>query len=162
MNILVNLVNERLDGDSRKGTRDSGRNKRLREAATLAQHGRCVWCRGPLDLSEPSDSALAVQLDRLASGRERGRCDCSGSCRCGYLEGAVAAAHRACHDPEQGARYRLTAREQLALASAYAPTVAELGHALRSERRAAGTTRTLREASEAALVAAREAAAALL
>lgn len=151
MTATTDLAAARLASDTRKGTRDSGTNARLRAAALAAQDGRCAWCQRPLAASD-------AQLDRLASGRALDRCGCSGSCRCAYLPGNVVSAHRACHDPERGARRSLTEREEHALATAYAPTADAIATALRATR--ANVERV--EDSAAALRAARAAAAALL
>lgn len=135
-NLTVTLAAARIAHDPRKGTRDSKRNAALLAAATLAQEGYCAWCQRPLDAD--ATGWQAVQLDRLASGRALGRCTCIGSCRCAYLPGNVVAAHRACHDPEQGARGRLTQEQEHALASAYAPDAQSIEQALTRTRRAQG------------------------
>lgn len=158
MNSTERLAAERLAADGRKGTRDSKRNAALTLAAVAAQSGRCVWCQQPLD-TEDTDYWQQVQLDRLASGRALGRCTCSGPCRCCYLPGNVTAAHRACHDPERGARGMLTEQQEHALAAAYAPSADSVTAALARVRVQRGRDA---DATASALRYARAAADALL
>lgn len=95
----------------------SGRMQPLLRAALAEWQGNaCYWCGNDLGDGVP-------EVDRLASGAERGICtgtgQCAGGrCRCGYAPGAVVVAHRECHRPEHGesapTRYRFNSADLVA------------------------------------------------
>lgn len=118
----------------------SGRMQPLyRQALAEWQGNACFWCGRDLGQSVP-------EVDRLASGAERGICNglgqCAGGrCRCGYAPGAMVVAHRECHRPEHGesapTRYRFGSDDLVAAVDVAAPRefVRARANELRTEAR---------------------------
>lgn len=125
---LIEFAAARTAQANSKGARDGLRNKEFLADTIYAQQGACWICGEHLD---------DAQLDRLATGRALGICDCESECRHGYLPGNFGAAHRACHAPgNDSVRDRLTDAELTALAQRFTPTAEDVAQA-RAERRAA-------------------------